>query len=295
MKKNNDSCRKLFSIVIANYNYGRFLEDAIQSVLSQSCQDFELIIVDGGSTDNSLEIIRKHANGIPPNTCIANSQQTQSKVSWWVSEKDKGQSEAFNKGFAHARGCFLTWLNADDILMPGALESIAEQIKMHPQCEWFIGSSLWTNEHLQVLKCFCAHRFSMLRARWGEVSVGGPSSFFSKRLLDAVGGVDEGLHYTMDTDLWYRFYRMMGARYVRTRHVVFAYRQHEASKMSGADACLTKRSVENRRRAGKERKLLIVRYGRRYGIIRWLTFSPFDALTAMLRTWRYKGCLANEC
>ena len=92
--------KPLLSIVIANYNYGRFLEEAIQSVLSQSCNDYELIIVDGGSTDNSVEIIKKYED----------------KIAWWVSEKDKGQSDAFNKGFAHAKGKYLTWLNADDIL-----------------------------------------------------------------------------------------------------------------------------------------------------------------------------------
>ena len=101
-----------FSIVIVNYNYGRFLEAAILSILNQSCVDYELIVVDGGSTDNSVDIIRKYKNSI----------------SWWCSEKDNGQSHAFNKGFAHANGRFLTWLNADDLLMPGTLAAAKKKL-----------------------------------------------------------------------------------------------------------------------------------------------------------------------
>ena len=80
------------SVIIANYNYGRFLGEAIRSVLSQSCDDFELIVIDGGSTDDSVRVIKQYEN----------------RISYWVSEKDKGQSDAFNKGFAKASGRFLT-------------------------------------------------------------------------------------------------------------------------------------------------------------------------------------------
>ena len=157
---------RLLSIVIANYNYGRFLEEAIQSVLAQSCQDFELIICDGGSTDDSVEIIKRHAK----------------RVAWWCSEKDGGQSDAFNKGFAHATGRFLTWLNADDIMLPSVVEKLKLASGAHPDCEWFVGGSLWTDPELRVLTCHPAARFSEFRYRRGLVNVWGPSSFFTKRL-----------------------------------------------------------------------------------------------------------------
>ena len=96
------------SVVIANYNYGRFLDEAIQSVLNQACNDVELIICDAASTDNSVEVIKKYAD----------------RIAWWCSEKDKGQSDAFNKGFSHAKGRFLTWLNADDVMLPGTIEKL---------------------------------------------------------------------------------------------------------------------------------------------------------------------------
>lgn len=274
----------LLSIVIANYNYGRFLETAIHSVLSQGMGNaVELIVVDGGSSDNSIEIIRKYAE----------------RIFWWCSEPDGGQSAAFNKGFAHARGRFLTWLNADDMFTSGALKAIVKEIKENPKCEWFVGSTMWTNEALRVSKCFCAHRFSEFRAKWGFLSVGGPSSFFTKRLLNAAGGFDENLHYMMDTDLWYRFYRKCGAKYHRTRRNVWVYRQHEASKLSGADRYSTPVALENREKVRCERKILESRYGSwsglRCGFSQYMGFSILDFATAVLRTLRLRGRYAYEC
>ena len=297
------------SIVIANYNFGRFLEKAIQSVITQDMREqVELIISDAASTDNSVDIIKKYAAGLPPNTPLqdwirqsADYQVPQSSnqlITWWCSEKDGGQSAAFNKGFAHARGRFLTWLNADDVFTPGALKSIAKAIQRNPGCEWFIGSSVWTDAELRIHRCFCAHRFSVLRAKHGMLSVGGPSSFFTKRLLDEAGGFDEGLHYKMDTDLWNRFYRKCGARYCRVRHNIFAYRQHEASKMSGADSHTTERALINRRRALEEAEVLKQRYGDQTGwsakLIRFATLSLVDHLVVLWRNFRWKGKRATE-
>ena len=184
----------LFSIVIANYNYGRFLEEAIQSVLAQIGEgasqvrpgEVELIIIDGGSSDDSVDVIKKYAGGLQSGEVKVRGEGEQwnsSIISYWISEKDKGQSDAFNKGFAKARGRFLTWLNADDVMLPGALAAVKREIERHPEAEWITGSSLWTDENLRVKRCFCAHRFSTLRARCGGLSVGGPSSFFTKRLF----------------------------------------------------------------------------------------------------------------
>lgn len=207
----------LLSIVIANYNYGRFLEEAIQSVLSQSCQDFELIVCDGGSTDNSVEIIKKYAD----------------RVAWWCSEKDKGQSDAFNKGFSHSRGRFLTWLNADDVLMPGTIEKLKTATETHPNCEWFVGGVVWLDKAMNVIRCGRGRRFSELRYREGLVNTWGPSSFFTKRLLDEAGGVDVRYHYSMDTELWLRFAYKLGARYLPFADYAWGLRLHEDAKMSG--------------------------------------------------------------
>lgn len=208
--------KPLLSIVIANYNYGRFLEEAIQSVLSQSCDDYELIIVDGGSTDNSVEIIKKYED----------------EIAWWVSEKDKGQSDAFNKGFAHAKGKFGCWLNADDILMPNAIRVVVDYIKKHPKVEWVCGSSVFVDAHLNIKWCSrCVRTFNIFRKKIPWYSINGPSSFFLLENLNKVGGFDLDLHYTMDTDLWRRFVKA-GVKLHYIKDYLWCFRVHEVSKTS---------------------------------------------------------------
>lgn len=295
----------LFSIVIANYNYGRFLEDAIKSVLAQSCQDFELIICDAASTDNSVEVIKKYANGLPPNISYTDwinssnhNSQTPPLITWWCSEPDGGQSAAFNKGFSHATGQFLTWLNADDIMLPGALAAVKSTIQKYPCGNWFVGSSMYVDERLRVTKWFCNHRFSTLRARYGFLTCGGPSSFFTRELFLAVGGIDERLHFLMDIDLWYKFYTLRHAKYLRTTVPVFAYRIHGASKMSGADVIDSPTARENRRRAKDELELLRNRYRipgakmRKWATV--LSFSFCDKLLSLYNELKHKGEFAYE-
>ena len=241
--------KPLLSIVIANYNYGRFLEEAIRSVIAQDMSDqVEVIVCDAASTDNSVDIIKKYANGLPPNTprsewatndqrLTTNDQRPttndQRLITWWCSEPDGGQSAAFNKGFSHANGRFLTWLNADDVLLPGTVAALARAAERWPDCEWFVGGCFWLDPEMRVLKCFRARGFSEVRFRTGQVSSWGPSSFFTKRLLDAVGGVDERCQYTMDGDLWLKFAAIAGARYRPFAKYVWGLRLHENGKMSG--------------------------------------------------------------
>ena len=248
----------LLTIVIVNYNYGRFLEEAIRSVLSQSCQDFEIIIIDGGSTDNSVEIIKKYAGEKVEGLGL----QGNSKISYWVSEPDTGQSNAFNKGFAKARGRFLTWLNADDVMLPGTIAKLKTAAEKHPECEWFVGGCFWLDPEMRIINCGRGRSFSEIRYREGNVSVWGPSSFFTKRLLDAVGGVDERFHYAMDSNLWLRFASKAGARYMPFCDYAWGLRLHPDAKMSGhnftPDGKLdTQRSNEDKLKTSKHHAQMV--------------------------------------
>jgi len=234
--------KPLLSIVIANYNYGRFLEEAIQSVIAQDMGDqVELIICDAASTDNSVEIIKKYANGLPSNTprseWEADNQRpttnNQRLITWWCSEPDGGQSEAFNKGFSHAKGRFLTWLNADDVLLPGTVKALVHAAEKWPECEWFVGGVMWLDKEMRIMKAIRARQFSELRFKTGQLTTWGPSSFFTRHLFEAVGGVDNRFEYAMDVDLWRRFAHEMKARYRAFCKYAWGFRFHESAKTSG--------------------------------------------------------------
>lgn len=216
----------LLTIVIANYNYGRFLENAIRSVVCQADnvidrqllvdgQLIELIVCDAASQDNSVEVIRQYEE------CLY----------WWCSEPDGGQSAAFNKGFSHGTGKYLTWLNADDMFVRGALKSIVRQLGKHPECEWFTGNALDFTNDGKVISCAVGPHWypDFLQRKCSPIVVMGPTSFFSRRIYEQAGRIDESLHYTMDTYLWIKFI-VAGVKQRRIRQMIWAFRRHEASK-----------------------------------------------------------------
>lgn len=224
------------SVVIVNYNYGRYLESAILSVLNQSgFEKCELIVVDGGSTDNSLEIIKKYAK----------------RISWWCSEPDNGQSDAFNKGFSHAKGKYLTWLNADDVFVPNCLVKVLQSFENNPKCEWFTANALFFQNGGHFCRLIWGPHWlpNWLQRKDSPVIAFGPSTFFSKRILEVAGGVDDKLYYTMDTELWIRFIKH-GIRQRRINAFVWAFRLHEASKTSEFDQHRVQ--IENKKKIAEE-------------------------------------------
>ena len=194
------------SIITTNYNTDRYLEKTIRSVLNQK-GDFELeyIITDGGSTDNSLKIIKKYEKE------IRDEKWGKSIKYRYISEKDKGQSDGINKGLKMATGDIVAFLNADDLYTDGALEKVVRYFKDNPECMWLTGYCRIIDENDNEVKKYATKyknkkldRFS-LEQLLIENCISQPATFWRRELLDEVGYIDESLHYSMDQDLWARF------------------------------------------------------------------------------------------
>jgi glycosyltransferase involved in cell wall biosynthesis len=176
------------SIVTPSYNQGRFIEETIRSVLLQGYPNLEYIIIDGGSSDDTVEIIRKY----------------EPWLAYWVSEPDHGQSHAINKGFRQATGDILAWLNSDDVYQPGALYAAAATFQQHPQAGLVYGRVAKCDQDSRPLGSGWGQTFDLAGIFRGANPVAQPSAFFRRAPFDHVGELDESLHFVMDTELWMR-------------------------------------------------------------------------------------------
>lgn len=178
----------LVSIVTPSFNQARFLEATIQSVLQQDYPRIEYFVIDGGSSDGSRAIIERYAD----------------RLAGWVSEPDRGQTDAINKGFARAKGEVLAWLNSDDTLQPGAVREAVEYLQSHPETGTVYGDTNFIDEHGNVIGRFPARQTDYRRLRRGYVHIPQQASFFRAELWRQVGPLDPSFYFAMDYDLWVR-------------------------------------------------------------------------------------------
>ncbi len=187
----NNAPLPLISIVTPSLNQGRFLEQCIQSVLSQDYDQIELIVIDGGSTDHSLDIIHRYSD----------------YLAYWVSEPDEGQSDAINKGFRHARGDLVAWLNADDYYLENCFKTIAQAYQQHPEASFIFGDGVRVDEQGRQKSAYWEGQepfFDRTALIYGLNYILQPASFINHRCLREVNYLDPNLHFGMDTDLWIR-------------------------------------------------------------------------------------------
>ena len=178
------------SIVTPSFNQAAYLEETIRSVLLQGYPNLEYIVMDGGSTDGSIDIIKKYA------PWLAN----------WVSEPDKGQSDAINKGWARANGHLLAWLNSDDYYTPGALFQAAQAFNdAGPQAGLAYGMAHWLEEPNKQITRQVGRPFDLEEIlTQARSAVAQPSAFARATVVQKIGGPVQDLHYSMDWDLWNR-------------------------------------------------------------------------------------------
>ena len=201
------------SIVTPSLNQGLFIEETIRSVLLQGYPDLEYIVIDGGSTDDSVEIIKKYERWL----------------TFWVSERDRGQSHAINKGFSKASGEIYSWLNSDDYLRQNALRNVALAYKSSGKGGAWCGGCLRVDSNDKVLRKIRPNRLEPEAiADWPKSNYAQSACFFSKEAWHKCGPLDEDLCYVMDLDLWIKIARIFSI--VKVNSLLSADHVHERAK-----------------------------------------------------------------
>ncbi len=222
----------LVSIITPSFNQAPFLEATLQSVLDQTYPRIEYGVVDGGSTDGSVEILRRYAD----------------RLAWWVSERDSGQTAAINKGFGRAGGQILAWLNSDDVLYPHAVAEAVAALEQHPEAGMVYGDADYVDTDGRVLGRFPGARTDYRRLRRGYVHIPQQAAFFRSRLWRLTGPLDETFHFAMDYDLWVRIAAVSPLAYVPRPWAGF--RLHPAGKTTTHDDLCWPEMMRVHRRMG---------------------------------------------
>lgn len=206
----------LVSIVTPSLNQGRFIEETILSVKNQTYSNIEHIIIDGGSTDNTLDIIKKYEGAYNMR---------------WVSESDSGQSDAINKGWRMAKGDILAYLNSDDTYMPWAVGTAVEYFTEHTEVAMVYGGCNVIDERSEITGTHLTKEFDLGKMLCGDNMVAQPAVFLRKQALNEVGYVDTSLHFAMDLDLWIRIGLRLKTNYLN-RHLA-NFRVYPGTKSVG--------------------------------------------------------------
>lgn len=236
--------KPLITIAIPSFNQGQFLDDALTSIFQQEIPT-EVFILDGGSSDNSLEIIHKWKH----------------RLAGWRSNKDNGQAAAINEGIAQGQAPYVCWLNSDDWFLPGGLAKLVNELETHPESQAVYGRSwnfiqksgklypVWVepfNEKRLALRCIISQ----------------PATLIRRSAWQTVNGVDDKLHMAMDYDLWWRLYQTMGPlRYFD--EFVAVNREHDATK------------TKTQRRRHYQEAMMVVRKHYGHIPIKWWLAQPY--------------------
>jgi glycosyltransferase involved in cell wall biosynthesis len=241
------------SIITPSYNQARFLEETIRSVLSQDYPDLEYIIVDGGSTDGSQEVIQRYAG----------------RLAWWVSERDQGQTDAINKGFGRATGEVFAWLNSDDTYLPGAVGEAVEYLQSHAEAGMVYGDANLIDDQGKIIGRFPARQTDYRSLLRGSVHIPQQAAFFRGSLWREVGPLDPAFFFAMDYDLWVRLAKISQLCYHPQLWANFRL-QEQGKSVHSDDRCYPEMLRVYRRERGGGFSWLHLRAIVRTSIYAWL-------------------------
>jgi glycosyltransferase involved in cell wall biosynthesis len=214
----NSENNELVSIVTPSYNQGNYLAETMRSVLEQDYLNIEYIVIDGASQDNSADVIRSFSD----------------RLAYWVSEPDRGQTEAINKGFAQAHGEILAWINSDDVYTPGAFKQAVQYLRDHPDVGMVYSDLNFIDEHSRVVGKFPARQTDLAHLRRGYVHIPQPAAFFRAKYWQQVGPLDPSFFFAMDYDLWVRLAKVTKLQYF-PGPIWAGFRLHSGAKSVDAD------------------------------------------------------------
>lgn len=201
------------SVITPTINQGKFIERTVQSVITQEFVAMEFVVMDGGSTDNTIEVLQKYENSLT-----------------WVSEKDLGQAHALNKGIMRTSGDIIAWLNSDDIYYPGTLKRVQDFFAANPLVDVVYGNAYQIDVNDKVIDSYPTKPWSSERIKV-ECFLSQPAAFFRRRAIDKYGFIDENLHFCMDYEFWLRL-SLAGAKFAYLPEVLSGARIHPAAKSS---------------------------------------------------------------
>ncbi len=205
----------LISVITTSYNQGKFIEFTIKSVIDQSYQNIEYVIIDGASEDETISVLQKY--------------KYHPRIKKIISEKDQGQTDALIKGFNIASGDILCWLNSDDMFIPGSLDKIAEIFSHNSEIDVIVGNLVVVDREGIEVGMWPRRKMSNLDWLSLPQAIGQPATFFTRRAYDLVGGLDPQFEYSMDYDLFMKF-GLYGLKFYYINDVLSYFRVHDESK-----------------------------------------------------------------
>ena len=254
----------LVTIVTPSYNQAAFLERTMLSVFNQDYPNIEYIVMDGGSTDGSAELIRRYSD----------------RLAYWESVKDKGQTDAINKGFARAHGQILAWLNSDDVLYSHAVREAVAYLTAHPECGMVYGDCDFIDADDKVIGRFNAKQTDHRRLTQGYVHIPQQASFWRADLWYRVGPLDDSIYFAMDYDLWLRLAEVSQVKYLPGAKPWAAFRLHaDAKTIAEDDRCWPDMLRIHKRNGGSVFSLIYAKYCLRRllgPLIRWRRRRSFS-------------------